>query len=116
MKVRKVTVIFRKSPDGWWSEVKEMPGCYSQGQTLPECVKNTAEAIEGWLDAKEYVEGDVFLKNLRKHYKFKKSPSRKTGLKRIIKEAQANPKIMAGIRRFIKKTTNPYKLKPGEKL
>jgi predicted RNase H-like HicB family nuclease/predicted RNA binding protein YcfA (HicA-like mRNA interferase family) len=31
---------------GFWSEVPTLPGCYSQGETIDETLRNTKEAIE----------------------------------------------------------------------
>ncbi len=31
---------------GFWSEVPALPGCYSQGETIDETLRNTKEAIE----------------------------------------------------------------------
>ncbi len=36
---------------GYWSEVPALPGCYSQGETIDETLKNTKEAIEAHLMA-----------------------------------------------------------------
>lgn len=34
---------------GFWSEVPALPGCYSQGETIDETLRNTKEAIEAHL-------------------------------------------------------------------
>ncbi len=36
---------------GFWAEVPELPGCYSQGETIEEALSNTGEAIETHLMA-----------------------------------------------------------------
>lgn len=34
---------------GFWAEVPEIPGCYSQGETIEEALSNSREAIEAHL-------------------------------------------------------------------
>jgi predicted RNase H-like HicB family nuclease len=34
---------------GFWSEVPALSGCYSQGETIDESLRNTREAIEAYL-------------------------------------------------------------------
>ena len=34
---------------GFWAEVPALPGCVTQGETLPELRTNLKEAIKGWL-------------------------------------------------------------------
>lgn len=36
-----------KQQGGYWVTVPALPGCYSQGDTLEEAIKNTREAISG---------------------------------------------------------------------
>lgn len=43
-------VIHQESQGGFWAEVPALPGCVSQGDTLPELKANIREAIEGYLD------------------------------------------------------------------
>ena len=46
------TVIFHRAEEGgYWSEVPVLPGCYSQGKTVDETMRNTKEAIESHLKA-----------------------------------------------------------------
>lgn len=41
------TVIIHQAEEGgYWAEVPALPGCYSQGETLEEPMKNTQEAVE----------------------------------------------------------------------
>lgn len=44
---------------GFWSRVPALPGCFSQGETLEETIKNTKEAvhlyIEGLTEAQEEI-------------------------------------------------------------
>lgn len=35
---------------GFWSRVPVLPGCFSQGETIEETIKNTTEAIELYLE------------------------------------------------------------------
>jgi len=44
-------LIHRAEEGGFWSEVPELPGCYSQGDTIEEALSNTGEAIEAHLMA-----------------------------------------------------------------
>ena len=41
---------------GFWAEVPALPGCVTQGETMPEIRVNLKEAIELWLEAGQ-VEG-----------------------------------------------------------
>jgi len=46
------TVIIHKAEEGgYWAEVPALPGCFSQGETVEEAVKNVREAIEAHLQA-----------------------------------------------------------------
>ncbi len=44
------TVIHREAEGGFWGEVPQLPGCYSQGDTVPELMENLREAAEGYLE------------------------------------------------------------------
>ncbi len=45
-------VIIEKGLDGFFiGEVPELPGCYSQGKTEKELIKNIKEAIELYLES-----------------------------------------------------------------
>ena len=47
----KYTVVIKKEEDGTlFSEVPELPGCYSQGRDKKELLGNTREAIELYLE------------------------------------------------------------------
>jgi predicted RNase H-like HicB family nuclease len=39
-------LIHQAEEGGFWSEVPALPGCYSQGETIDETLKNSKEAIE----------------------------------------------------------------------
>jgi predicted RNase H-like HicB family nuclease len=46
------TVIFHQAEEGgFWAEVPALPGCYSQGESIEETVKNIREAIEAHIEA-----------------------------------------------------------------
>ncbi|MCD6170783.1 MAG: type II toxin-antitoxin system HicB family antitoxin [Candidatus Latescibacteria bacterium] len=46
------TVIIHKAEEGgYWAEVPALPGCFSQGETVEEALKNVIEAIEAHLQA-----------------------------------------------------------------
>ena len=38
--------IHQAEEGGFWSEVPALPGCYSQGETIDETLRNSKEAIE----------------------------------------------------------------------
>lgn len=44
-------LIHQAEEGGFWSEVPALPGCYSQGETIDETLRNTKEAIEAYLHA-----------------------------------------------------------------
>lgn len=44
-------IVFKAEEGGYWAKVPALPGCYSQGETLEESVKNIQEAIESHLAA-----------------------------------------------------------------
>jgi len=44
--IMEYTVLIHPAEEGgFWSEVPELPGCYSQGETIEEALNNTKEAI-----------------------------------------------------------------------
>ena len=46
------TVIFHHAEEGgYWAEVPVLPGCYSQGNTMEEAMRNIKESIESHLEA-----------------------------------------------------------------
>ena len=43
--------IVHSAPEGgYWAEVPDLLGCYTQAETLDELVLNLQEAVEGWLE------------------------------------------------------------------
>ena len=51
MSMRTFTVVIHEDEGGgYWGEVPSLPGCYSQGASVDELLKNLREAIEGVLD------------------------------------------------------------------
>ena len=42
-------LIHQAEEDGFLSEGPALPGCYSQGETIDETLRNTKEAIEAYL-------------------------------------------------------------------
>ena len=42
-------LIHQAEEGGFWSEVPALPGCYSQGETIDDALRNTKEAIEAYL-------------------------------------------------------------------
>jgi len=44
-------IIIQKDPgEGFYSEVEELEGCMSQGETYEEAYANILDAMEGWLE------------------------------------------------------------------
>lgn len=43
-------VIHEAEEGGYWAEVPDMPGCFTQGETLEEVKANVLEAVECWLE------------------------------------------------------------------
>jgi predicted RNase H-like HicB family nuclease len=51
---RKFKVLLIEEPEGGYSvEVPELPGCFTEGDTLQEALANAREAIECYLDPAE---------------------------------------------------------------
>jgi predicted RNase H-like HicB family nuclease len=49
--VTNYAVVIHEEPEGgFWAEVPALPGCYSQGETVPELLENVREAIAGVLE------------------------------------------------------------------
>jgi predicted RNase H-like HicB family nuclease len=48
MKIK--AIIHDAEEGGFWAEVPAIPGCVSQGETMPELIANLREAIEGCLN------------------------------------------------------------------
>ena len=44
-------IVHREPEGGYWAEVPELPGCYTQGETLDETLLNLHEAVGCWLEA-----------------------------------------------------------------
>lgn len=42
-------VVIHEDENGYWAEVPQLPGCYSQGHTWDEVCENISEAAEGAL-------------------------------------------------------------------
>ena len=44
-------VVHHAEEGGFWVDVPALPGCYSQGESVDESLRNAAEAIELYLEA-----------------------------------------------------------------
>ena len=44
-------VVHHAEEGGFWVDVPALPGCYSQGESVDESLRNVAEAIELYLEA-----------------------------------------------------------------
>jgi predicted RNase H-like HicB family nuclease len=48
--VTNFAVVIHEEPEGgYWAEVPALPGCYTQGESIPELLDNAREAIAGVL-------------------------------------------------------------------
>ena len=43
-------VIHEAEEGGYWAEVPDLPGCFTQGETLEETKANVLEAVQCWLE------------------------------------------------------------------
>ena len=43
-------IVWAAEEGGYWAEVAELPGCFSQGESKAELLDNIQEAIETYLD------------------------------------------------------------------
>ncbi len=60
MKVRNLAVLFEQEKDGGYSvSVPSLPGCFSQGDTFEEALKNIQEAIDLYLEDEELPEAPI---------------------------------------------------------
>ncbi|HEY9246327.1 MAG TPA: type II toxin-antitoxin system HicB family antitoxin [Candidatus Methanoperedens sp.] len=44
-------LVYKAEEGGFWAEVPALPGCYSQGETVEETMKNVKEAVEAHIMA-----------------------------------------------------------------
>jgi len=54
MKTFKYTILIHPGEPGekrFWVEVPALRGCFTQGETVEECMDNAREAIEGYLES-----------------------------------------------------------------
>ena len=40
-----------KDETGFWVEVPALPGCFTQGETVEECIERAEEAILGYIES-----------------------------------------------------------------
>jgi len=45
-----LTVAVRNEDGGYWSEIRELPGCFASGRTLEELTEALEEAVGQYLD------------------------------------------------------------------
>lgn len=48
--MRQVMIYPDHEDGGWIAEVPSLPGCFSQGETKQEVIKNIRDAIETWMN------------------------------------------------------------------
>jgi len=54
----KFNAVISEGEDGWYVvECSSLPGCISQGKTVPEALKNIKEAIELYLEPEQDIKG-----------------------------------------------------------
>ena len=54
MKVLEYSVVVHKAEEGgYWLEVPALEGCFTQGETMKEVIKNAKEAIKLYLEGLE---------------------------------------------------------------
>jgi antitoxin HicB len=54
VKTFKYTILIHPGDEGekgYWVEVPALPGCFTQGRTVEQCIRNAREAIEGYLES-----------------------------------------------------------------
>jgi predicted RNase H-like HicB family nuclease len=42
--------VYRAEEGGYWAECSELPGCFTQGETIPEVRRNARDAISLYLE------------------------------------------------------------------
>ena len=52
-------IVWPAEEGGYWAEVAELPGCFSQGESKPELLDNIKDAIETYLDNPEETDSAV---------------------------------------------------------
>nr|QNO49615.1 hypothetical protein AIHMFPNM_00016 [Methanosarcinales archaeon ANME-2c ERB4] len=53
----KFNVVISEGEDGWYVvECSSLPGCISQGKTVPEALENIKEAIELYLEPEQDIQ------------------------------------------------------------
>lgn len=54
---RKFKVLLIEEPEGGYSvEIPELPGCFTEGDSMEEALANAREAIECYLDPNEFLQ------------------------------------------------------------
>jgi predicted RNase H-like HicB family nuclease len=56
-----LTLAIREEGDGYWSEIRELPGCFASGRTLDELREALGEAIGLYLWDRPVAIGDQVL-------------------------------------------------------
>ena len=54
MKTLTYTILIHRADTdetGFWVEVPALPGCFTQGETVEECIERAQEAIGGYLES-----------------------------------------------------------------
>ena len=50
-------IVYEELEGGFSVEVPALPGCFTEGDTMEELLANVNEAITGYLEAREQIEG-----------------------------------------------------------
>ncbi len=55
-------IIIEKDQEGWFvGSVSELPGCHTQGRTIPQLLERMKEAIEVYLEGDEDIPSTKFI-------------------------------------------------------
>lgn len=49
-RIKVAMVVHREEGGGFWAAFPELPGCFTQGDTLDELRAHAMEAVSGWLE------------------------------------------------------------------
>jgi predicted RNase H-like HicB family nuclease len=53
-------VRYERDADDWWfAEVKDVPGCHTQGRTIEQARERIREALQAWFDLPQPYAGEI---------------------------------------------------------
>lgn len=65
--MEKIRAIVYEEDGGYWAKVPSLPGCYTQGDTIDEIVRNLWESIEGWTESRQEFDPNAQIITSRTH-------------------------------------------------